>query len=295
MRVRPDKPSLAASFPSVRRQPQLWLMLPAVVLVVGAFVVPMALLVRMSLNESVTRPFADGLTASSYATALTEPLYLRILLRTVRLALVSTAMSLILGIPFSYLIWRAQGIRKTALLAIALVPLFTDVIARVYGWQILLSRGGPIAGVLDGLGLMSEQSRLGYSFLGAAIGLTYVALPYFVLIFVSALAAVDWRLVEAARTLGARPLRSVIEIVLPIAGLGLATATAVAFAWGMGAYAETVTLGSPEEWGLGYEAWRQWALVRNWPLSSALSILMLVVTAVVIITVNRRGLRTSRG
>lgn len=263
-------------------------------LIAVGFALPMALMLRMSLNSTDARPYAPGLTLESYAHFL-EPLYLGLLWRTVRLTLVITAASVLIGVPYAYVLWRSSGIRRGLLLAIALLPLFTNVIARLYGWQILLANRGPVNGLLQALGIVDEPLRLNYSFVGATIGLTYVAAPYFMLIYFSALSGVDHRLVLAARTLGAGRLRAVFGVVLPLSAYGLATGIAVAFAWGMGAYAETVTLGSSQEWGLGYEAWRQHTLARNWPFSSVISEVIVVATLVLVVVAAWATVRAVRG
>jgi ABC-type spermidine/putrescine transport system permease subunit I len=279
---------------SARRSGQWWLATPAVALIALGFALPMLFMLRMSLNGTERRPYAPGFTLENYAHFF-EPLYLGLLWRTVRLTLVITAASVLIGVPYAYVLWRSSGVRRGLLLAISLLPLFTNVIARLYGWQILLANRGPVNRALELLGLVDEPLRLNYSFIGAAVGLTYVAAPYFTLIYFSALSGVDHQLVLAARTLGAGRLRAVAGVVLPLSAYGLATGIAVAFAWGMGAYAETVTLGSSQEWGLGYEAWRQHSLARNWPFSSVLSVAIVVATLALVMVAAWATVRTVRG
>lgn len=271
-----------------------WLASPAVALIAVGFALPMLFMLRMSLNGTSSHPYSPGLTLENYARFF-EPLYLGLLWRTVRLTLVITALSVLIGVPYAYVLWRSSGVRRGLLLAVALLPLFTNVIARLYGWQILLANRGPVNRLLEILGLVDEPLRLNYSFVGATIGLTYVAAPYFTLIYFSALSGVDHQLVLAARTLGAGRLRAVAGVVLPLSAYGLATGIAVAFAWGMGAYAETVTLGSSQEWGLGYEAWRQHTLARNWPFSSVLSEAIVVATLALVVVAAWATVRAVRG
>jgi spermidine/putrescine transport system permease protein len=279
---------------SARRSGQWWLASPAAALIALGFALPMLFMLRMTLNATERRPYAPGFTLENYAHFF-EPLYLGLLWRTVRLTLVITAASVLIGVPYAYVLWRSSGVRRALLLAISLLPLFTNVIARLYGWQILLANRGPVNRALELLGLVDEPLRLNYSFIGAAVGLTYVAAPYFTLIYFSALSGVDHQLVLAARTLGAGRLRAVAGVVLPLSAYGLATGIAVAFAWGMGAYAETVTLGSSQEWGLGYEAWRQHSLARNWPFSSVLSVAIVVATLALVMVAAWATVRTVRG
>lgn len=245
-------------------------------LLVGLFAIPMVILLRMSLNESVPHPYSAGLTFQNYGRFFTEPLFQGILWRTFRLAIVITALSLLLGSPLAYVMWRARGRGRTLLLGVVLLPLFTNVIARLYGWQIVFSGDGPVNDLLLKLRVISDPARLNFTFFGATVGLTYVAMPYFILILFSTLEGIDWTVVEAARSLGAGRLRSILETVLPLSSPGLAAGIGVAFAWGMGAYAEPVILGSPKEWGIGYEAWRTTVIAFNWPFAAVLSLVMIL-------------------
>lgn len=264
---------------------------PAVVLLVGVFAIPLAILVRMSLNESIPHPYSAGLTLDSYRRFLAEPLFQGILWRTLRLALTITALAVLFGAPYAYLMWRSKGRTRTFLLAVVLLPLFTNVIARLYGWQIVLSGDGPVNDILLKLGVISDPARFNFTFFGAAVGLTYVAMPYFILIFFSTLEGIDWAVVEVARSLGAGRLRSVAETVLPLSSPGLAAGISVAFAWGMGAYAEPIVLGSPREWGMGYEAWRTTVIGFNWPFAAVLSLAMIVSMLLFIVLVTKALVR----
>ena len=260
------------------RSEQVILLTPAVVLLVGVFAVPAVLLVRVSFAEGQSPPFESGWTAEYFGKLLSDPFYLELLLTSIRLSAITAAGSLAIGIPLAFFLWRTEGALRGILLAATLLPLFTNVIARLYGWQILLANQGPVNKGLAALGLIDEPLRLNYSLFGAAVGLVYVVTPYVTLILFGGIAQVHPDLVHAAHSLGAGSFRSAFETVLPLMKPAIVTAIAVAFAWGMGAYAETATLGSPAEWGIGYETWRQHQLTHSWPFSSVLSIVMVVVT-----------------
>jgi ABC-type spermidine/putrescine transport system permease subunit I len=276
----------------IKKYSHLLLMLPALVLVVVIFTIPIVALVRISLHESTSSGIYEaGLTVDSYVRFLTSSWYRGLLWRTFRLALAATAISFVVGYPLAYKIWRATGTQKTVLLMAVMLPLFTNLIARLYGWQLLLARNGPINYALVQLGLIEEAALLNYNLGAVLIGVTYVALPYFILILMSTLEGVDWSLVEAAQGLGASRARSFMEVVLPLSIPGLVSAIAVAFAWGMGAYAEPLILGSPNEWTMGSESGKQIINMFDWPFGAAIAFLLVIAMLLVILAIEWLGRR----
>jgi spermidine/putrescine transport system permease protein len=141
------------------------------------------------------------------------------------------------------------------------------------------------------LGLIEEAALLNYNLGAVLIGVTYVALPYFILILMSTLEGVDWSLVEAAQGLGASRARSFMEVVLPLSIPGLVSAIAVAFAWGMGAYAEPLILGSPNEWTMGSESGKQIINMFDWPFGAAIAFLLVIAMLLVILAIEWLGRR----
>ena len=276
----------------IKRYSHWFLMLPALVLVVIIFTIPIVTLVRISLHKSTSSGIYEvGLTVDSYMRFLASSWYRGLMWRTFRLALAATAISIVVGYPLAYKIWRSTGTQKTVLLMAVMLPLFTNLIARLYGWQLLLARNGPVNYVLVQLGLFKEAALLNYNFGAVLVGVTYVALPYFILILMSTLEGVDWSLVEAAQGLGASRVRSFIEIVFPLSIPGLVSAIAVAFSWGMGAYAEPLILGSPNEWTMGSESGKQIVSMFDWPFGAAIAFLLVIAMLLFVLAIEWMGRR----
>lgn len=275
----------------------VFLLLPALVMMIGFFIIPIFRLFTISLYESdPLRIYVPGLTADSYIRFITDPWYLRMVWRTFRLAIVVSIITFLLGYPIAYSIWRARGKKKTLLIFIVMLPLFTNLIIVLYGWVILLSRSGPINSLLLALNLIDEPIMLGYSFTGVVIGLTYVCLPYFILMLMSVLEGIDWVLVESARDLGAGKLRSFYEIVLPLSVPGISAGSAIAFIWCMGAFATPAILGSPAEWTLAMEAEDQLLHCYDWPYGAAISFILLALVLMTLIVFRKlieRGVKTA--
>ncbi len=262
-------------WPRIRSGAARWLLFPALAFTAAFFLLPMAGMVAISFHESSPeRVYLPTWSVASYVRFLGDPWYLGLLWRTVRLAAAVTAIVVLVGYPLSYWIWRARGWSKALVMAAVLVPLFTNIIARLYGWQIVLSKGGPVNWLLVELGWLERPVLMNYNLAAVMLGMVHIALPYFVLILVSALEGIEPRWIEVARNLGAGRLRSVFQTIVPLSAPGFATATAVAFAWGMGAYAEPIILGAPKYWTMSVEAERQILSGFDWPFGTSIAFLL---------------------
>jgi ABC-type spermidine/putrescine transport system permease subunit I len=267
-------------------------MLPALVLLVGIFLIPVIALLGISVQESVPiRRYEAGFTFGSYQRFFTDPWYLNQWATTFKIMSIVTAIVVVLGYPLSYMIWRAKGRRKGILLAVVLLPLFTNIIARIYAWLVVLAKEGPINWVLTKTPFVDDPILLNFNFWTVILGVTYVAIPYFILILWSSLEGVDWNLVESARTMGAGKFRSILETVVPLSAAGFAGALAVTMTWGTGAYAEPTVLGSPKEWTTGIEAGHQILRAYDWPYGAALSFVLVSSTMLAIIVMYRLVVR----
>ena len=282
--VRSSPARLLHPIQAMKDHPHWGLMLPAFLLLVCIFLIPVVALVGVSVQESVAlKRYEAGFSFQSYARLLTDSWYLKQWGRTFQIATVCTLLVVVFGYPLAYMIWRARGKKKALLLSIILLPLFTNIIARIYAWLIVLAKDGPVNWLLTMTPFFDEPVLLNFSFWPVIVGVTYVALPYFVLILWSSFEGLDWNLVECARTLGAGRVRSIVEVVVPLTAPGFAGALAVTITWGTGAYVEPSVLGSPNEWTTGIEAGHQILRTYDWPFGAALSFALVASTLVFIV------------
>ncbi len=254
------------------------LMVPLIVFEVIFFIVPLLYLFRISLYA----PTGDGAYApgtwsiQSYIEVLTSELIIGLLVFTLKFTLVVTVVTLVLATLLSYAVWRADGVLKTALLFTVILPLLTTLVVKLYSWLLLLSPIGPFNSILMGAGVIEQPMILVNNFLGTVVGQIYTALPYATLAIYSVMSTIEWETVQAARDLGASRPRSVLEVVLPQTLSGISVAMVVTFAWGVGAYASPALLGSASETTFAIEVERLMLQQFNWPVASALSIVLLV-------------------
>lgn len=254
------------------------LLIPITVFETVFFIIPLVYLFRLSLYETgSSAAYVEGtLTFGSYVAILTSSFVHRLLFFTVKLAVISTVITMVIAFGYSYAIWRADGLKRTALLFSIVLPLLTTIVAKLYAWLVFLSPAGTINRPLVEAGLVGQPLPLMYNFTGVVVGQIYIILPYAVLAIYSVMSTLDWQTVEAARDMGASRPRSVLEIVLPGSMPGIVVGTVVTWAWGIGAYASPVLLGSEGERTLSIEVESRMLTRFSWPEASAMALLMLV-------------------
>lgn len=255
------------------------LLVPIAVFEFVFFIVPLLYLVRISLYApSTSGSYAEGTwTIASYVNVLTSSFIHDILLFTLKLAVVSTIVSVVVGFAYAYAVWRSSGVKRIALLFATVLLLLTTIVAKLYAWVLLLTPEGMINSALVGNGVIAEPLPLMNNFLGVVVGQVYICLPYAVLSIYSVMSTLNWDTVEAARDLGASRPRSVLEVVVPGAIPGIAVATVITWAWGVGAYAAPSILGSSTERTIAIETDNRMLTAFNWPEASAIGLLMLVI------------------
>ena len=286
----------AAAAAKARRTERLmpWaLMSPALVIAIVFFGIPMLLMVRMSFNEHAPqRLYVPGFTFRHYAQLLTEERFVTSIWTTVKLSLLASLATLVIGYAFALLVWLKPARWRLAFIGLALTPLLISEISIIFGWWMFFPRNGLLSYALLSVGLISDKISLMYTEFAAFVGLVYVTLPFCFFILLSIFDAIDKRLIEASGDLGARPFTTFYEILLPLTRTGILVAFAQSFIWAMGTYATPSALGPDTLWTIGYLIQEQMMGKSNWPLSSAFSMILVVAVAIVMIFV--RSLNAER-
>ena len=256
----------------------LVLMSPLILFELLVFVVPFAILVRISVSEqSQSLPYAEGtFTLASYVEVLQSGFLQGIITYSFRLGIIATVVAVVLATFYAYATWRADGLRKSALLFSVVLPLLTTLVIKTYAWVPLLAPNGTANNLLLAVGLLSAPVQVVPNTLGVVVGQVYIVFPYAMLAIYSVLSTVEWELVEAARDLGAGRVRSFYEVVLPEIMPGITVATIISFAWSVGAYSAPALLGAGSDRPFALEVQEQMLLNFNWPIATALSTIMLV-------------------
>lgn len=265
------------------------LVIPALLLVTLFLMAPLGLIARYSLDQFDPKELMLGIfQLGNYVKAFTDPFYQGVLATTARIAGLSTLIVLLLAFPTAYFISRVTSERLRSLLIILTVlPLLLGNAVRSAAWMVVMGTKGVANSVMLGVGLIDEPMKILYTPTAVVIGLVSVLLPYAIITMQSVLDAIPTSLEEAGQSLGHSPLRTVWEVVLPLAMPGIVAAAAICFALGMNAYATPVLIGGPKMQMMGPLVYEQIAKVSNWPFGSALACILMAVTVLLTVVSTR--------
>lgn len=261
---------------------------PALLLLPGALALTAAFLLPI-LQVLVYAFFKDGsltleaLDLSAWRRMFDDDYHLLVGLRTLRIGLIVTAITLVLGYPFALVI-DAAGPRIKALLFLALIlPLMTSVVVRTFGWLVILGRGGPIARLLRDLGWVPSNFQLAYTETGIVIAMVQVLLPYMVLVLVGVLGQIDRRLVEAARAMGAGSWAAFRHVILPLSLPGILAGSVLVFAVTISSFITPVLVGGLKLPVLAAGVFHSAVAYNDWPLAAAQATALFAIVTIVLL------------
>jgi spermidine/putrescine transport system permease protein len=275
-----------------RRRTEWLVSLPTLAWLVLFVVIPTLLVFVIAFRPS--NPYGGigrGWTLDTIR-ALASPSYLVIAWRTLWTSALTTAICLVLAVPAGYTIARAPARLRNRLLMLVVVPFWTSFLVRVFAWRSLLHPEGLIKKALEALGLVGPDATLLYNPAAVVLVMVYTFLPFTILPIYAAAEKFDFRLVEAARDLGARPFQSFRKVFLPGIRRGLVTAVLVVFIPALGSYIIPDLVGGPSGEMLGNKIAQRVFTDRNLPHASALSaVLVLAVLAplIAVLILQRKG------
>lgn len=259
---------------------------PATVIVVMGLLLPICILFRYSLNQFKPRVMmVEAFTAENYIKFFTDPFYTNIFFTTLKVALVCTAICLVLGFPLAYVLARTQTRFKNILIMLVVLPLFVGNAVRAAGWMTLFGSKGFLNVTLMDLGIISEPIQIMFTEGAVIAGIIAVNLPYMVLTLQSVIEGIERNVEEAAFSLGAGPFAMFRRVLWPLALPGIIAGTILTFILGMNAYATPVLLGGPKFKMMAPLVFGQFQL-NNWPFGAAVSFILMTATLVLTATAN---------
>jgi putrescine transport system permease protein len=220
------------------------------------------------------------LDAENYAFLFDDELYIASYLSSLRIALISTVLMLLVGYPMAYAMARApKGWRPTLLMAVIL-PFWTSLLIRVYAWIGILSPEGLLNAFLLWTGIISEPLYIMNTETAVFIGIVYSYLPFMVLPLYASLEKMDETLLEAASDLGSPPWKSFWTITVPLSFPGVVAGCFLVFIPAVGEFVIPDLLGGSETLMIGKTLYNEFFANRDWPVSSAIAVLLLLVLVV---------------
>lgn len=235
------------------------------------------------------------LNLGNYLLLTEDDLYVSAYLGSLKMAAISTLLCLLIGYPMAYAIARADKEMQTVFVLLIMMPTWTAILIRVYAWMGILSTNGLLNGFLMHLGLISEPLQILNTNVAVYIGIVYSYLPFMVLPLFANLVKHDLTLLEAAADLGCRNISAFWKITVPLSKNGIVAGSMLVFIPAVGEFVIPELLGGPETLMIGKVLWQEFFNNRDWPVASALAVIMLAILMVPIIWFNRSQAKELEG
>ena len=267
------------------------------------FLAPFLIVLKISLADPViaqppfTPAFDDGgnlqLTTDNFRFLFSDKLYAITYLKSVLIAATATLMCLTLGFPIAYGIARADPATRSILLLLIVLPFWISFLLRVYAWMGLLNNYGVINNFLMWIGIIDQPIAMMYTDFAIYVGLVYSYLPFMILPLYASLERMDLDLVEAAQDLGATQSQAFWNITWPLAIPGVIAGCLLVFIPATGTYVIPYLLGGPDSLLIGRVLFDEFFSNRDWPLASAVAIVLVLLVVVPIVLLQRAQARTA--
>jgi len=253
------------------------LVLPAALLVGATYVLPMIGLGRMSFNETgPTGAMVPAFSLSIWTTLLEDSFTYELTANSLWLSFVTTTAALILSYPVALFLYRTPSRWRGLLAVVAVAPMLVNGVVRVFGWLAILGDTGLVNWALRSIGAIEAPIRLVNNLTGVVIGLTESLMPYMILALLAGLGRLDRTLEDAARSLGASPMRTFLRVTLPLSLPAIALGWLLCFVLAMSAYITPKLLGGGRVFLLATEIFDHAITNVNWPLAAAMALYTLV-------------------
>ena len=277
--------------------PYLWLL--------ALFLVPFIIVLKISLSDialaippyTPTLDFSEGwqgfkdflsaLDFENFIFLTTDDLYWKAYLSSVRIALIATTLTLLVGYPIAYGMARAPEHWRATLMLLVILPFWTSFLIRVYSWMGILSGEGYLNQFLLWIGLISEPLTILNTPVAVYIGIVYTYLPFMILPIYAALERMDGSLLEAAEDLGCSRLTAFWLITVPLSKIGIIAGCFLVFIPTIGEFVIPSLLGGSQTLMIGKVLWEEFFNNRDWPVASAVAVILLLILIIPIILFQR--------
>ena len=280
--------------------PYLWMLL--------FFAVPFLIVLKIAFShqalaippytpvlEFVDKAVMLKLNLSNFLELVSDNHYLEAYASSLKIAAISTFFCLLIGYPMAYTIARLPATTRNIALMLVILPSWISFLIRIYAWMGILQTNGLLNKALLAVGIIDEPLRMMNTPLAAYIGIVYAYLPFMILPLYSNLVKLDLRLLEAAYDLGAKPWKAFVKITLPMSRSGIIAGCMLVMIPAVGEFVIPELLGGPDTLMIGRLLWSQFFSAGNWPMASAVAIVMLVLLLIPIIVFHRFQQRELEG
>lgn len=277
--ARPAADAHAASGPQRRSFDLKALMaLPGPVFMLVVYALPIMLLVASSFVV------AGSFSLEAYGRVLGDPYYIDIILKTLKLALITTVACLLIGYPAAFALALARGNLQVILFSLIFLPLTVSIIVKTFGLSIMMSRNGVLNWMLQALGIVDQPIRIMFTDASLYISMVNVFIPFMILPLYSSIRMIDFRLADAATSLGANPFYTFRRVILPLTLPGVIAGVSLVFSISVAAYVTPSLLMGDRYMTMSQVMAKAFLFLRDFELGSAMAVIMLVISVAAVIT-----------
>ena len=268
---------------------RLWPFVPSAAVLAGLFFIPLAIVFVYSFWQvDPNLQVVPDWTLRNYQRFFTNEAYLRTFGKTLVMAALVTVVGIAIAIPYAWFLVRYTSRRtQRILLLLTIVPFWTSFLIRIYAWIGILKNNGLINNALLSLGLIDEPLAILHTPIAVYIGIVYAYLPFMVLPLYANLVKHDSRLLEAASDLGASAWKAFLTITLPLSRAGIIAGSMLVMIPVVGEFVIPELLGGPDTLMIGRVLWQEFFNNRDWPVASAVAIVLLLLLIVPILIFHR--------
>ena len=277
--------------------PYVWLL--------GLFLVPFIIVVKISLSDYALaippytptldlshgwagiKEFFSALDFENFWFLTTDDLYWKAYLSSLKIALLSTLITLVVGYPIAYGMAQAREEWRPTLMMMVILPFWTSFLIRVYSWMGILSQEGVLNQFLTWTGIISEPLQILNTPTAVYIGIVYTYLPFMILPIYSALEKLDGSLLEAAEDLGCSRMRAFWLVTIPLSRNGIVAGCFLVFIPALGEFVIPSLLGGSQTLMIGKVLWEEFFNNRDWPVAAAVAVVLLAILIIPIILFER--------
>ena len=259
----------------MKKQSTILLIAPITILLVVVLILPLLAVLLPTVFEG------GAVTLGRYISFFQDPYYIKIFIRTLRIALVCTLVCMILGIPTAYFISRVSKKWRGILMSVALFPMLTNSVIRAFAWINILGKNGIVNQILSALHLVDQPLSMLYTEFSVLVGTIYLFLPLMIITLVGVMENIDNDMMEAAESLGASRLLSFFKVILPMSIPGIITGAVLVFTGAMTAYTTPQLLGGPKNMLLSTLIYQRAMTLNDWTGASVVALVMIVTTLIV--------------
>ena len=258
--------------------------MPATIAVVLLLVIPVLLTIATTFGEA-------GGPFSTYMAFFKSGFRMAVLYRTLQIALITTAIALVVGFITAYVIAQMPGRLKSIMIVAAVFPLLTGVVVRSFAWLIILGKNGILNSSLLSLGIISEPLSMLYTEGSVIVAMVYLFVPLMILTLTGVLEGIPRDVVEASSSLGAKPIATFFQVILPLAVPGLIVGAVLVFTGSFTSYATPQLLGGEQMMMMGTLLYQRAMVTFDWVGASTIAAIMVAITIAVVSIMSRMARR----